>query len=182
VTAYPPLGLTPWDTELKAYLDERETAVLDQAAAHLDEREPDILEEAATQAGVLAASAVLAKAVVRLSTTTGINGKTVGVTTLYTVPGYATSAIITGAVVRCTAATSITVAPSLGITASEGSPGGIFAIVTLTGLTTTGKMWTFASAGLGVAAAAGVNIMADINPGATGTSQTLAVDLLGYLV
>lgn len=116
----------------------------------------------------------------RLITVTGIDAKTTGTTTLYTVPTGKT-AIITGAVVRCTAASAITVAPTLGIGVAAGEDD-IFPSTTLTGLTTTGKGWAFDPGGLAVTAAAAAVIKLGIDTAATGTSQTLAIDLLGYLV
>ncbi len=116
----------------------------------------------------------------KLATVTGIDAKATGTTTLYTVPTGKT-AVITGAVVRCTAATAITVAPTLGIGVAAGEDD-IFASTALTGLTATTKEWTFVASGLMVNAAAAAAIKVGIDTAATGTSQTLAIDLLGYLV
>jgi len=116
----------------------------------------------------------------RLVTITGIDAKTTGTTTLYTVPTGKT-AVITKAVVRCTAATAITVAPTLGIGVAAGEAD-IFASVVLTGLTTTATVWTFGASGLAVPVAAAGVIKVGIDTAATGTSQTIAIDLFGYLV
>lgn len=115
-----------------------------------------------------------------LSTVTGINAKTTGATTLYTVPTSRT-AVITGAIVRCTAASSITVAPTLGIGVAAGEDD-IFASTALTGLTANTKEWHFSLTGLASKNAAASVISLGIDTAATGTSQTLAVDLLGYLI
>lgn len=109
-----------------------------------------------------------------------VDAKTVGTTTLYTVPTGKT-AVITGAVIRCTAATAITVAPTLGIGVAAGEDD-IFASTALTGLTATTKEYHFVLSGLTVKNAAASVINLGIDVAATGTSQTLAVDLIGYLI
>jgi len=116
----------------------------------------------------------------RLITITGVDAKVTGTTTLYTVPTGKT-AVITGAVIRCTAATAITVAPALGIGVAAGEDD-IFASTALTGLTATTKVWSFGASGLAAPVAAAGVIKLGIDTAATGTSQTIAVDLLGYLV
>lgn len=115
-----------------------------------------------------------------LSTTTGIDAKSATTTTLYTVPSGKT-AIIKGAVVRCTAASSITVGPTLGIGVAAGESD-IFASTALTTLTTTTVIYDFPTGGVLVNAAAGAAIKVGIDAGATGTSQTIAIDLIGYLI
>lgn len=115
-----------------------------------------------------------------LSTTTGVNGKTVGTTTLYTVPTGKT-AVITRAIVRCTAATSITVGAVGGIGIATGEDD-IFASTSLTGVIDTSKAWVFDSLGSTTLGVATNVIKLGIDSAATGTSQTLAVDLYGYLI
>lgn len=117
-----------------------------------------------------------------LSTTTGINAKSTGTTTLYTVPTGKT-AIITQATVRCTAASAITVGPTLGIGVAAGESD-IYASTALTGLinTTTANMFGFTTVGMSVTAAAAAAIKVGIDVASTGTSQTIAIDLIGYLI
>jgi len=116
----------------------------------------------------------------RLATVTGINAKTVAATTLYTVPSGKT-AVITRAVIRCTAATAITVAPTVGIGVAAGEDDN-FASTALTGLTTDTAEWHFTRSGLAVKNAAAAVVKLGVDTGATGTSQTIAVDLIGYLI
>ncbi len=114
-----------------------------------------------------------------LSTTTSINAKATGTTTLYTVPAGKT-AVITGAVIRCTAATSITVGPTLGIGVAANEDD-MFASTALTALTTTAKIYGFSLVGMSVLGNAGDVIKVGCDAASTGTSQTIAIDLIGYL-
>lgn len=118
--------------------------------------------------------------IVILSSTTGIDAKSVATTNLYTVPTGKT-AIITGATIRCTAASAITVGPTLGMGVAAGEDD-IFASAAITALTTTAKIFGFASMGMSVSAAAATIIKLGIDVASTGTSQTVAVDLFGYLI
>lgn len=88
--------------------------------------------------------------------------------------------MVTSAAIECTAATSITVAPTLGVGVAAGEDD-IFASVALTGLISAGKMYHLNASGLSLRAAAGDVIKLGIDTAATGTSQTISVTLLGYL-
>lgn len=114
----------------------------------------------------------------RLSETTGIDAKTTGTTNLYTVPA-STTTIVLGAVVRVTAASGITVAATAGIGIAAGEDD-IFASEALTDLLAVGDVWVFSSQGIIVDGNATEVIKFGIDTAATGTSQTLAVDLIGY--
>lgn len=114
-----------------------------------------------------------------LSLTGSINAKNTGATNLYTVPtGF--TAFITGAVVHVQTATSITVAPTLGIGVAAGEDD-IFASVALTNLNTAGETWTFVKSGLGLQVSATGIVKVGIDTAATGTSMTITIALLGYL-
>lgn len=121
-----------------------------------------------------------AKTMFLLSTTTGIDGKATGTTTLYTVPTGRT-AIITHAVIRATTASSATVPPTLGIGIAAGEDD-IFPSTAITGLTVTTKTWEFGGGGLMAVGASTNVIKLGIDTGATATTLTLAVDLFGYLI
>lgn len=116
----------------------------------------------------------------RLASAASISGTATGATSLYTVPAGRT-AIITSANVRCTAATAITVGPTLGIGVAAGEDD-IYAAVSLASLISVGQLYGFSTTGMSVSAAAGSVIKVGIDTAATGTSQTLTVDLVGYLV
>lgn len=116
-----------------------------------------------------------------LSTTTGIDGKATGTTTLYTVP-MGKTAVILGASIRVTTADTITVTGDAGIGVAAGEDD-IFASTTITGLLATGLVWNFDNTGATrVAVAAAGVIKLGIDTGWTATTATLAVDLIGYLV
>lgn len=125
-----------------------------------------------------------------ISRTTGIDAKATGTTNLYTVPA-GKSFIFMGAIVRCTAATAITVGPSygIGVAAGEDDMVGSATYTTFTAADTfLHNIGKFNLAGqnaqadpMPVATAAQV-IKIGIDTAATGTSMTLAVDIHGYLV
>lgn len=116
----------------------------------------------------------------RLASVASISGTTTGVTSLYTVPAGRT-AIITSANVRCTAANTVSAGPMLGIGVAAGEDD-IYAATSLAALITVGQLYGFTTSGISVSAAAGSVIKVGIDTAATGTSQTLTIDLVGYLV
>lgn len=115
---------------------------------------------------------------VELSSTTGINAKSVANTTLYTVPAGKTC-VITRAVVRCTAASAITNGPTANIFNVSASD--IYTSTAINALTTTTTLFHFNSVGMSVSAAAASTITFSVTNASTGTSQTVAVDLFGYI-
>lgn len=129
---------------------------------------------------ILASGAFTTGLVQLLSTTTGIDGKTVATTNLYTVPSGKTC-IITAATIRVTTASSITVVPTLGIGVASGESD-IFASTGLTNLNATGKIWRFVGQATYVAGQAADVIKLGIDTGATATTMTIAIDLFGYLL
>lgn len=115
-----------------------------------------------------------------LSTTTGIDAKTVATTNLYTVPGGKT-AIISGVIFRVTTADTITGVPSVGVGIAAGEDD-IFSSTALTGLDATTKYYRASVEGVSTAGAATNVIKLGVDTGATATTMTIAVDLFGYLV
>lgn len=118
--------------------------------------------------------------IILISTTTGINAKSTGTTTLYTVPAGKTF-IPMSAMVRCTAASAITVGPTLGIGVAAGEDD-IYASTAINALTTTAKIFSFSTIGMSVSVAAAGVVKVGIDTASTGTSQTIAIDLMGYLL
>lgn len=115
-----------------------------------------------------------------LSTTTGINGKVATTTNLYTVPSGKT-AVIRGANLRLTTVTSLSGTLNAGIGIASGEQD-IFSRVSMTGFNTAGKTWAFSSTGSQVVGTAGQIIKLGIATGFGGTTATLAVELIGYLI
>lgn len=113
-------------------------------------------------------------------TTSNINAKNTGATTLYTVPAGKT-AIINRCNVRCTAVSSISVGPTCGVGTAPATDD-IFTNTAITALNATTEIFGFDLLGMSVVVPAGGNVVFNITAAATGTSQTLAVDLVGYLV
>lgn len=116
-----------------------------------------------------------------LATVTGINAKSVAATNLYTVPSGKT-AILTSATVRCTAASAITAGPTASIGVVSSSFADIYASATMSALTTTSSAFGYTSTGMFGQAATTTVIKFNLTNAATGTSQTVAVDIMGYLV
>lgn len=114
------------------------------------------------------------------ATVTGIDAKSVGTTNLYTVPTGKTL-LVTHVIVRCSAATSITDAATAGVGVAGGEDD-IFSSRKMTNLHTTGGVWVFSAVDRIVPVAAASTVKFGIDTGATGTSQTLVVDLVGYEV
>lgn len=115
-----------------------------------------------------------------LSTTTGIDAKTIATTDLYTVPA-AKTAVILGAIVRCTAATAVITPPTLGV-GTNGTQDNMFASVALTGLTSTWNSYNMLSIGVTALGNATEVIKLGIDTWATATTMTLSIDLIGYLL
>ncbi len=115
-----------------------------------------------------------------LSTTTGIDAKTVATTNLYTVP-VGKTAIITGIDILVTAATAVAVPPTVGVGIAAGEDD-IFNPTSLTGLDSTTELYRGVPLGTFVKGNAADVIKLGIDVGATATTMTITVILLGYLV
>jgi hypothetical protein len=108
------------------------------------------------------------------------DGKTVAVTSVYLVPTGLTF-VPTGVVVRCTAASAITVGAQIDIRTS--ASGDIIAQFTLSSLTAASLAFPKDINGTVTATvAAGSSVSVSVDVVATGTSQTLVIDLFGYFV
>lgn len=114
-----------------------------------------------------------------LSSTTGIDGKVVAASTLFTVPT-GEKAVVTGAILSLTAATAITAVPTIGI-GQNATQDDIYYPLALTGVTDTTKLFFLSTIGTTFYCVAGTVIKIGIDIGAVGTLATLRVDLLGYL-
>ncbi len=114
-----------------------------------------------------------------LSRTLSIDAKTVAATTLYTVPT-GRSAVILGVIIRCTVATAVTVVATARLIGTSGT---IVGATALTGLDTATEAFflNVANSVFKLQVATDL-IQLDITVGATATTQTFTVDLLGYLV
>lgn len=109
---------------------------------------------------------------------TGIDAKSVANTTLWTNNG-TTNFVVTGASVVCTAATSITIGPTIGIGTAAGTSD-IISATAMGALTTASKAFRYSLSGtLTVIAPAG-SLFGNVTVAATGTSQTLTINVTGY--
>jgi hypothetical protein len=114
-----------------------------------------------------------------LSTTTGINAKSVATTVCYT-NNTGTNVVIIGFIIRCTAASAITVGPTINVYTS--TPNDIFTSTAITNLTTTSKIFNMPISGMSVLVANSGTVTFSVDTASTGTSQTIAVDLIGYSI
>lgn len=115
-----------------------------------------------------------------LATTTGINAKSIAATTVYTVPTGKT-AVITEVIVRCTAASSITNGPTASVGFTSTAYTDIYAAQNMIALTGTTSIFGYSTVGMSASAVAATVIKFNISTGASGTSQTVAVDVIGYI-
>lgn len=117
----------------------------------------------------------------RLATIGGIDAKTVAATTLYTVP-VGKIMIITSVVVKCAAADTVSVACSYSLGGNNPNYDN-WKGITASGLDSQGqiRMETVENQ-VSSAMAAGTVFKLNITTGATATTQTLVVDLFGYLL
>lgn len=115
-----------------------------------------------------------------LSITTGIDLKSVATTNLYTVPT-GRRAVVTEVVFRTTVATSFTVTctAGVGVAANEED---IMASTVLTGLNVLNQLYRFSCEGAYVSVAAAGVIKLGVDVGATATTATGEVTLIGFLL
>src|SRR5258707_969924 len=114
-----------------------------------------------------------------LSITTGINLKNTGATTLYT-NATGKKVVITQIIVRVTAASVYTVAAQVSVGQNSATYNDILANVILNSLAVDAiDILTPAVANLAVAPAPAIKLI--VNPGATATTATGSVVLIGFL-
>ena len=116
-----------------------------------------------------------------LSQTTGIDAKSTGTTTLYTVPT-GKRAYITEIVFRATTVTAFGgTVPTLGVGVAAGEAD-IMPSTALTGFDATDELYRFSCEGTYVSVAAAGAIKLGIDTGATGTTFTIEIFLIGFLI
>lgn len=116
-----------------------------------------------------------------LSTTSGIDGKVIGATNLFTVPA-GKKCLVDKAVLRLTAAVAIGTPPAqagIGVALGEED---IFSRSTLNGMTTTNNIYVFQTSGSRYYANGGDVIKFGIDTGFNGVTATLTVDLYGSII
>ncbi len=114
-----------------------------------------------------------------ISTTPGINAKTVSNTSLYTVPTGKTL-FVTAVNVYASAASAITTGPSAGVGTAAGT-NDVIAIQTMSNIQTTADTFEWPIVGASKLITAGNQVYFNLTTVATGTSETLVVDIVGYL-
>lgn len=115
-----------------------------------------------------------------LSITTGIDLKSVATTNLYTVPT-GKRCVVTGIIIHVTTADTFTVAPTLGVGVAAGEAD-IMPSTLLTGLTILDGLFRYSPEGYYVSVAAAGVIKLGVDTGATATTATGEVTLIGFLL
>lgn len=109
----------------------------------------------------------------------GIDAKTTGTTTLFTTDAGRVF-VPTSVVVYCSAATAITVPASISIGTNGAAYDNMVAPSTLSALTAAGLFTVPVLTVGGTAATASTAVVLNITTAATGTSQTIEVDVIGF--
>ena len=99
---------------------------------------------------------------------------------VYTAPP-SKQVVITGLTLRCTAAVAVS-APATVKLEINPAAGDLFDAEILTAVLAVDDQWSFVAEGRGLVVPAGGQVDVTVTNAATGTSQTLNADLLGYFV
>jgi len=99
---------------------------------------------------------------------------------VYTAPA-AKKVVITGLTLRCTAAVSVTVGATVKVEINPAA-GDVFTAEILTNVLVVDDQWSFTAEARGLVIPAGAQVDVTVTNAATGTSQTLTADLIGYVI
>lgn len=113
-------------------------------------------------------------------TLSGIDAKVVANSIIFTNNG-ASDFVISNGIIRCTAATAITVGPTIGLGSSSGVSD-IFSPVAILALNAQGRSFGFSLISMSITIPVGGNIYINLTNAATGTSQIICTDIQGYWV
>ena len=99
---------------------------------------------------------------------------------VYTAPA-GKSVMITQVVLRCTASVGVAT-PATAKVELNPAAGDLFLDEEMTGVLLPGSTWTFTSEARGLVVPAGGQVDVTITNAATGTSQTLVAEVIGYVI
>lgn len=108
-----------------------------------------------------------------------VNAKLTGATTVF--PALGKNVVVTKVVLRCTAAVAITIGATAKVEKNPAA-GDLFSAETLTAVLAAGDIWVFDAEAKGIILPSGTALDVNITVAATGTSQTLAADVIGYII
>ena len=123
---------------------------------------------------------LIGKEIKSLTNSVNVNAFSASAQAVYTAPS-GSKVVITKVVLRCTAAVGVTV-PCTAKVEINPAAGDLFAAEVLVGVTAVDDQWAFSAEARGLVVPAGAQVDVTITNAATGTSQTLAVDTIGYIV
>jgi hypothetical protein len=135
----------------------------------------------ASNARYFGTSTVASQSITKLATVTGIDATTVAVTPLFTVPT-GKSAVITSVVIRCTVADTVAVSATASLGSEAVTFANWFAAEDIIVADTNEFIIKTATTAVAIVSLAGEVFSLNITTGATATSQTIAVDVFGYLL
>jgi hypothetical protein len=96
-------------------------------------------------------------------------------------PAFTKDVVITSVVFRCTAATAVATPATIKVEKNPAA-GDIFSAEQLTAVTAVGDIWVFSAEAKGLLGAAGTTLDVTVTVAATGTTLTLAADVIGYII
>lgn len=96
-------------------------------------------------------------------------------------PALTKDVVLTKIVLRCTAANAVAT-PATVKAERNPAAGDLFLAEELVGVTAVGDIWVFDAVAKGLILPAGTPLDINVTVAATGTSQTLAADVIGYVV
>ena len=123
---------------------------------------------------------LLGNEIKRLANGVPINTFSATAQAVYTAP-VSRQVVVTAVVLRCSAATAVTVGATAKVEINPGA-GDIFASEVLIDVLTVDDTWVFVAESRGLVVPAGAQVDVTISTPATGTSQTLLADVIGYFI
>ncbi len=123
---------------------------------------------------------IFGNAIERLQSAAAIDGTSTGSTVVYNAPA-SRDAVVLAVVVRCESATAIS-APATAQLETSPAAEDIFSSEAMTGLVAADDTYEFTGIAGGSVVSGGDSLSINITSAATGTAQSLGVDVIGYLV
>jgi hypothetical protein len=116
----------------------------------------------------------------RLNSEISVNAFSATAQAVYTAPADK-KVVITSVVLRCDAAVAVS-APATAKVEINPAAGDLFTAEILTGVVAVDDQWAFTVEARGIVVPAGARVDVTITNAATGTSQTLLADVIGYFI
>lgn len=115
-----------------------------------------------------------------LDSGTVVNAFSPGATAIYTAPA-SNKIVLTRVAVRCTAATAVATPATVKIEINPAA-GDVFAAESMVGVLDVDDVWIFSAEARSIVVPAGATVDLTVTIAATGTSQSLEAEVIGYVV